>query len=112
VLDASFRRAFIPSGSPVHQEIEDRHAGSDMQLSAYRRSHRGNMPRTPLFSREEVTVIEFKRRDMADTNTRTCCLCGRKIKKSEVGYYAVEIKTKDGRFPEVAHRRCIKEGHC
>jgi hypothetical protein len=69
------------------------------------------MPRNmPLISREDVTVIEFKRRDSTDINNRKCCLCGYKIKKSEIGYYSVTIQTKDGALPDVAHRRCIKEG--
>jgi hypothetical protein len=68
------------------------------------------MPRgNSLFSRKDVTIIEFKRRESTETNTKTCCLCGYKIKKSEIGYYAVTINTKDGMLPETAHRRCIKE---
>jgi hypothetical protein len=89
---------------------------ADLPLSGVERwpsegQQRGSMPRdTPLFSREDVTVIEFKRRDSTDTNTKKCCLCGYKIKKSEIGYYSVTIRTKDGPYPDVAHRRCIKEG--
>jgi hypothetical protein len=66
---------------------------------------RGNMPR-----RKDIRIIEFKSRDEADTNTRRCCLCGHKIKRSEIGYYVVEIVMKDGTLlSDVAHRRCAKE---